>query len=143
GRKNSGNLLEEPSKTSPKRALKSAFTQASTGIPNPILGLLATLGGNLRWAAARNTRLHARPFTLRRCGRDKPKAKSSSSNIGTRTSKLSFMLAVSTLKRKSFGNTNRVLTSVVCKERRSNREDGRGKQYSHCGSKSLRTGRRS
>src|SRR5215813_12572782 len=80
GRKDSGSLLDGPIKAFFKCALKSASTQASTGIPNPILGLLATLVGRRRWAMARKTLLQVRPFTLRRCGRDKPKAKSSSSN---------------------------------------------------------------
>src|SRR5438094_6179930 len=140
GRKNSDSLLEGLSKTSLKCALKPASTHESTGIANPHFGLLATEGGSLRLATARKTLLHVRPFTLRRCERDKPKAKSSSSNIGTRTSKLSFMLAVSTLNRKSLDNIKRVLTSVACADSFSIR-DARGDRWcSHCRSKSRRTG---
>src|SRR5438132_12403549 len=116
GRKYSDSLLDGLSNTSLKCALKSASTHESTGIANPHFGLLATDGGSLRLATARKTLLHVRRFTLRQCGSESPKAKRSSSSIGTRISKLSIMLAVSTLNRKSLANSKRVLTSVACAE---------------------------
>src|SRR5437867_3851404 len=140
GRKYSDSLLDGLSNTSLKFALKPASTHESTGIANPHFGLLATDGGSLRLATDRKTVLHVQWFTLRRCGSERPKAKRSSSSIGTRTSRLSLMLAVSTLNRKSLDNIKRVLTSVACADSFSIRDARGGKWCSHCRSKSRRTG---